>query len=51
MGRDTSNPKTLNQITHQQLPTSQGGETLQTPTSGDRQPDRGLKQGNLTNIQ
>ena len=48
---DTSNPKTLKQMTHQKLPTSQGEETLQTPTSGDRKTYKGLQQVYPTNTQ
>ena len=38
MGGDTSNPKIPILMTQHKLPTLQGGETLQTPTFGDRQP-------------
>ena len=33
-------------MTQQKLPSSEGGETLQTPTFGDKQPDRSLNKSN-----
>ena len=42
-GGDTSNLKISIQMTQQKLPTSQEGETLQTPAFGDRQPNRILE--------
>ena len=37
---DTSNPKILILVTQQKLPTLERGKTLQSPTPGDRQPNR-----------
>ena len=51
IGIDTSNLKTPNQMTHQKLPTSQGGRHFKPPTFGGRQPNRGLEQVNPTNTQ
>ena len=48
-GGDTSNPKIPIYMTHEKLPTSQWGETLQTPTPGDKQPNRSLEQIYPTN--
>ena len=50
-GGDTSNPNILSPVTRQKLPTSQGGETFQTPIFENKQPNRSPKQGILTNTQ